>query len=108
VHLQTLRLERLHRVNDRLLQRLVLQAQHLDRALVVVFVQALVWCALGVVAARCRVAGQVLVLWEVLLDDLDNLLVGEVAGSDEEALVRSIRLLECADVCLCNVAYVDL
>lgn len=101
--LQTLRLERFDRLDNALLQALVLQAQNIDRALVVIRVQALVRCPLGVVATRCRVARQVFVLREVLLDDLCDLLVREIASGNEEPLVCGIRLLERVDVGLSNI-----
>jgi hypothetical protein len=105
--LQTLLLEGLDGIHDRLLERLVLETQDIYRPLVVIGIQSLVWCTLWVVAAGCRVAGQVLEVREVLLDDLAHLLVGEVAFRHKEPLVGSVWFLEGCYVCLCDIAYIN-
>jgi hypothetical protein len=105
--LQTLLLEGLDRVHDRLLERLVLETQDVYRPLVVIGVQSLVWCAFRVVTAWRRVAGEVLEFGEVLLDYLAHLLVGKVTFSHKESLAGSSWFLEGCDVCLCDITYID-
>jgi hypothetical protein len=101
----TNRLQALDRILDALLQAPILDTQHVDRALVVELVHAF----LGVIAAGRLLRRQtLLVLRVVLADNLRNLLVGEVARGDEEALVgRSLALFDGRDVAGREVAYVD-
>lgn len=96
-------LQRLGRVDNGLFQAAELQAQDVSRALVII-AENLV----GAGAALDIWAWELLlVLWEVFPDDLDNLLVGEIAGHDEEALVSSLGHLDSLDVCQGKVADVD-
>jgi hypothetical protein len=105
--LQTLFLERLDCIHDRLLQRLVLETQCVYRALVVVSIQTLVGCTFWIIPAWCRVARHIFEFGEVLLDDLANLLVRKVTRGRKEALVGGFWFFESRHVGLCNVAYID-
>lgn len=82
---------------------LELDAQHILGSAVVVAVHAV----LGVVAARGTLRRQVLCLGVFLLDDLSNLLVGEVASSNEESLVASGFDFDGLDVAESEVADIN-
>jgi hypothetical protein len=103
-HLRTNSLQALDRVLNTIIQTPKRQAQHLLHALIVVLVNAICW----VIAARCARCGQhILVLRVVLANDLGDLLVAEVAGGDEEALVGCVFLLDGQDMGKGEVADVD-
>lgn len=97
-------LEALDGVHNAVLQGPERDAQLLGDTLVVVLVDAI----LGVVAARSAVGRKTVpVLWEVLANDLRNLLVAEVAGRDEEALVGRSLLLDGVNVGEREVAHIN-
>jgi hypothetical protein len=96
--LQALGLERLHGVNDAVLKGPVPDAQNVHAALVAVLVQALLYTTLGIVAAGCRRARHVLVLWEALRNNVRDLAIAEIACHSEKALAGRVWLFECSNV----------
>jgi hypothetical protein len=97
-------LQTLHQIHNTLLQVHELQAQHVPHPGVIVIVDA----ALGEVAALDLRPGQlVVVLREVLADDLQDLLVGELARGSEEALAGGLGNLHGFDVREGKVANLD-
>ena len=61
----------------------------------------------GEVTARSTVRWQVRCLWVVLLNELGNLFVGEVASSDKESLVCCCIDFDGLDVGKCHISHVN-